>query len=379
MKNKRILLWGLILCILTSVLPGCVKEPGAASMQGLHVTDHMELSFAAQFSVDYCEGGYKLITLGDGSRFLTVPEGAKEPKGLDATIVPLHQPIKNIYLAATSAMCLFDALGRLDAIRLSGTKEDGWYVENARRAMQQGKILYAGKYSEPDYELLLEQNTPLAVESMMIGHVSEVKDQLERLGIAVLVDQSSNETHPLGRAEWIRLYGALLDEEEKADALFREQVRLLREIEGEDKTDKTVAFFYIGTTGRVVARRTGDYVSKMIDLAGGNYVFRDLGDPDAKTSTVTLEMETFYAAAKDADILIYNATIAESLSTLDSLLQKHELLRSFKAVQNGQVWCTTRSMYQETTALGELIRSLHRILTDDKKELDEVPFFYRLK
>ena len=94
---------------------------------------------------------------------------------------------------------------------------------------------------------------------------------------------------------------------------------------------------------------------------------------------LTLEMETFYAAAKDADILIYNATIAESLSTLDSLLQKHELLRSFKAVQNGQVWCTTRSMYQETTALGELIRSLHRILTDDKKELDEVPFFYRLK
>ena len=339
----------------------------------------MELDFAEQFSVDYYEGGYKLITLGDGSRFLTVPEGAELPAGLEETITPLYQPIEHIYLAATSAMCLFDALGRLDAIRLSGTKEDGWYVENARTAMHEGRIIYAGKYSEPDYELLLSEETPLAVESMMIGHASDVKDQLERLGIAVLTDQSSNETHPLGRAEWIKLYAALLDEEDKADEIFKEQERLLKEVEEKSAAGKSVAFFYIGATGRVVARRTGDYVSKMIALAGGDYVFKDLGDPDAKTSTVTLEMETFYAAAKDADILIYNATIAESLSSLDELLQKHALLREFKAVRNGQVWCTTRSMYQETTALGEMIQSLHSIFTDDEGKRDEVPFFYRLR
>ncbi len=378
MKTKRVLVWGLILCLFTSVFSGCAKGPGAANGKGLHVTNRMELSFATQFSVDYCEGGYKLITLGDGSSFLTVPEGKQPPKGLDDSVTPLYQPIHNIYLAATSAMCLFDALDRLDAIRLSGTKEDGWYVENARKAMREGRILYAGKYSEPDYELLLSEGTPLAVESLMIGHASDVKDQLERLGIAVLTDQSSNETHPLGRAEWLKLYAALLDEEDKADKIFKEQERLLKEVEEKSATGKTVAFFYIGTTGRVVARRTGDYVSKMIALAGGDYVFKDLGDPEAKTSTVTLEMETFYAAAKDADILIYNATIAESLSTLDELLQKHALLREFKAVQNGQVWCTTRSMYQETTALGEMIQSLHSIFTDDEGTLTEVPFFYRL-
>ena len=379
MKHNRLFIFGLILILLMPALSGCAKKPDAATFEQLHVTHRMELDFATQFSVDYYEGGYKLIALGDGSRFLTVPEGAALPDGLDDSVTPLFQPINNIYLAATSAMCLFDALDRLDAIRLSGTKEDGWYVENAREAMRAGRILYAGKYSEPDYELLLSQGTPLAVESTMIGHASEVKAQLERLGIAVLVDQSSNEAHPLGRAEWIRLYGALLDEEDRADAIFSKQVQLLHEVENQSETGKSVAFFYIGTTGRVVARRTGDYVSKMIGLAGGDYVFSDLGDPDAKTSTVTLEMETFYAAAKDADILIYNATIAESLSTLDALLEKHALLREFKAVKTGQVWCTTRSMYQETTALGEMIQSLHSIFTDDEGTLDEVPFFYRLK
>ena len=379
MKVNRCLLLGLILVLFTTVFSDCAPKAGPANFDQLHVTDRMKLDFAEQFSVEYYEGGYKLITLGDGSRFLTVPEGAQLPTGLDASITPLYQPIQNIYLAATSAMCLFDALDRLDAIRLSGTKEDGWYVENARTAMREGRILYAGKYSEPDYELLLEQNASLAVESMMIGHASAVKEQLERLGIPVLTDQSSNETHPLGRAEWIRLYGALLNEEPKAEELFREQVRLLNEVEEENETGKTVAFFYIGVTGRVVARRTGDYVSKMISLAGGDYAFGDLGDPDAKTSTVTLEMEAFYAAAKDADILIYNATIGDNLYTLEELLQKHELLKDFKAVKDGQVWCTTKSMYQETTALGQMIQSLHRIFTDDEKQLDEVPFFYRLK
>ena len=379
MKRRRFLIWAALLALLVPFFSGCAKEEQTTALDQIHVTSHMDLDFATQFSVDYYEGGYKLITLADESRFLIVPEGASLPDGLDESITPLYQPIDRIYLAATSAMCLFDALDRLDAIRLSGTKEDGWYIENARAAMREGNILYAGKYSEPDYELLLSEGTPLAVESMMIGHASDVKAQLERLGIAVLTDQSSNETHPLGRAEWIRLYAALLNEEDRAEEIFRKQVELLNEVAGESDTGKTVAFFYIGTTGRVITRKSGDYVSKMIELAGGHYVFDHLGDPDAKTSSVTLEMEAFFEAAKDADILIYNATIADELKTIDELVEKNALLQDFKAVQTGNVWCTERNMYQETTALGEMIQSFHRIFTDETGELNELPFFYRLK
>ena len=378
MKRKRFLIWAALLALLIPLLPGCAKERASTALDQIHVISRMDLDFATQFSIDYCEGGYKLITLGDGSRFLVVPAGASLPDGLNEKITPLYQPVDHIYLAATSAMCLFDALGRLDAIRLSGTKEDGWYIENARAAMREGEIIYAGKYCEPDFELLLSEGAPLAIESMMIGHASNVKAQLEQLGIAVLTDQSSNETHPLGRAEWIRLYAALLNEEEKAEEIFRRQVNLLNEVAGESDTGKTVAFFYIGTTGRVVTRKSGDYVSKMIELAGGKYVFDHLGDPEAKTASVTLEMEAFYEAAKDADILIYNATIADELKTIDELLQKNAILKDFKAVKTGNVWCTERNMYQETTSLGEMIQSFHRIFTDDGSEPDEIPFFYRL-
>jgi iron complex transport system substrate-binding protein len=212
----------------------------------------------------------------------------------------------------------------------------------------------------------------------MIGHASDIKDQLKALGIAVLVDQSSNETHPLGRAEWIKLYAALLDEEEKAAGIFDAQTAFLESAAQDEPTGKTVAFFYVSSTGRIVARKSGDYVCKMIELAGGEYVFSSLGDPESRTSTVTLDPEYFYAEAKDADILIYNATISEELDSLSQMIEKCELLRDFKAVKNGNVWCTGKSMYQESTALGQMIGSLHDIFRDDAGALSEVPFFYRL-
>ena len=367
----------LLSVVLVLSMTGCGQPEVQEGLgNGWEPTHSMDVQFAHEFSVDYYEGGYKLITLGDGSRYLTIPEGAAVPKRLAKDIVPLQQPVQNIYLAATAAMCLFDSLDRLDAIRLSGTQADGWYIENARSAMERGDILYAGKYSEPDYERILGEGCCLAIESTMIGHASEVKDKLEELGVPVLIDQASHETHPLGRSEWIKLYGALLNEEEKAEQAFSQQLSYLENAGGEDSTGKTVAFFHVSSSGYVVARKSGDYVSKMIELAGGKYVFENLGDPEKATSTVTIEMETFYATAKDADFIIYNSAITGEISSLEELLAIEPLLKDFKAVQNGNVWCTGQNMYQETMGLGQMILEMHEIFTGTAGDLN---YFYKLQ
>lgn len=377
---RRRICWVLVLTSLVSLFGGCAGQgTGKAAVAGWEPVDTMELQYATEFSVDYYQDGYKLISLSDGSRFLLIPEGKALPEGMAEDVQPLYQPLENIYLAATASMCLFDALGRLDAIGLSGTRAEDWYIDNARAAMEEGKILFAGKYSEPDYELLLSEDCPLAVESMMIGHASQVKEKLEELGIPVLMDQSSKESHPLGRTEWIKLYAALLNEEATAQRLFAEQTAFLKEVEAQKSTGKTVAFFYVSSSGRVVARKSGDYVSKMIDLAGGDYVFRDLGDPDTATSTVTIEMETFFAAARDADYIIYNSTIGGEIRTIEELLEKSDLFEEFKAVRNGDVWCTDQNMYQQTTQLGQMIQSFHRVFSGEADELEELPFLYRLR
>ena len=378
MKIRKALALAAALCLLLQLFSACASREGGGELKLKH-TGQMELQFASQFSVDEYEGGYRLISLADGSRFLVIPEGAALPKGLPKDVVPLYQPLKNIYLAATSAMSLFDSLDRLDAIRLSGTKEEGWYIENARKAMQEGQIVYAGKYSAPDYELITASGCPLAVESMMIGHASDIKKQLEELGIAVLVDQSSNEPHPLGRVEWIKMYGVLLGAEEKAEEIFSEQAAILDRIRALSPTGRTAAFFYVSSTGKIVARKSGDYVSKMIALAGGKYIFEDLGDSSVRTSTVTVEPEFFYAGAKDADVIIYNSSIGNEPASVAELVESCPLLKDFKAVREGKVFCTGKNMYQECTALGEMIEGLHAIFADDESTLSGQQYFYRLR
>lgn len=380
MRRRRFLPLILTLCTICSLFAGCAHEQQSTGLSNGWVPERsMELQFATQFSVDYYQDGYKLISLADGSRYIVIPEGAALPKGIADDIVVLYQPLENIYLAATSAICLFDALDSLDAIRLSGTREDGWHIENARLAMQEGRMLFAGKYSEPDYEMLLGYRCPLAVESLMIGHASEVKDKLEELGIAVFIDQSSMEPHPLGRTEWIKLYAALLNREAEAEKLFAEQVEYLNDAADAESFEKTVAFFHISSSGHVVVRKSGDYVTKMLELAGGRYVFDNLGDPETRTSTVVMEMERFFATAKDADYIVYNSTIGGEVRTMDELIAKNSLLAELKAVQNGNVWCTSENMYQETTQLGQMIQSFRKVFSGEADGLDELPYLYRLR
>ena len=322
-----------------------------------------ELSHAENFSIDRFEGGYSLICIADGTRFFVVPEGAEAPVGLSEDITVIQQPVDNIYMVAANIVCLFDALDAIDAIGVSGILLDHCPIDSFNAAMESGAITYAGKYNAPDYEIVLESGTSLAVESTMINHSPEVKEKLQNLGVTVLVDQSSYESQALGRLEWIKLYGALLGKEDLAASVFDAQAEQVEEAVNDDPTGKTVAFFYINSNGAAVTRKSGDYVPQMIRLAGGEYIFNDLGD-DSATSTVTLEMEDFYATAKDVDVIIYNSTVDGGVESLEDLVAKNPLLENFKAVQNGDVWCTDQDMYQQMTNTGAIAAYMHRVLAE---------------
>lgn len=377
--------WFFLALLLAALcLGGCAGDAatqagGAVTWASMTSEGTMELSYAEQFSVENYSGGYRMVTIGDSDTYLVVPEGAEAPTGIPEGVTVLRQPLQSIYLVATSAMDLFRKLDALDSISLSGTDADGWYIPEAKEAMEAGKISYAGKYSAPDYERILNRGCDLAVESTMIYHTPEVKEQLERFGIPVLVERSSYESHPLGRMEWIRLYGVLLGKEDAAESYFRQQLEALTPILEQENTGKTAAFFYITSNGAVNVRKPGDYIAKSIDLAGGVYALSDLPSDDAATSTMNMQMEAFYEAARDADVLIYNSTIDGELRTLEELLGKSSLLADFRAVQEGNVWCTGKNLFQESLSLGSLIQDMSAIFrTEDPGSLS-LTYLHRLK
>ena len=331
-------------------------ESAAPEWSELSFDRTMPLEYATHFKVDYAGEDYKRISVLDDRTYLVVAEGAPVPEGMPENIVVLQQPLDQIYLVASAAMDSFAQLDAIENITLSGRKESAWYIEKAQTAMQNGDMVYAGKYSEPDYELILSEGCDMALENTMIYHSPAVMEQLERLGIPVFVETSSHEEMPFGRMEWVKAYAALLNIEDKAEELFNAKMDSVSGVLDQEPTDKTVGFFYVTSSGAVNVRRSSDYIAKAISMAGGQYIsFDDVKDADVAESTVNIQMEAFYNGAIDADVLIYNGIVDGEIETIDELTAIDPLRADFKAVREGNVWCLKKSFYQESLELSDLI------------------------
>ena len=146
------------------------------------------LSYATEFAVDYyipydCENDntgdnvFRLITIANDGRFLVVPDlSASTEYNMDELVNGIPDDIKiitspkQIYLVASQVMDMFAAIGAMDTLRFSALRTEDWYISEAVEYMEQGKLIYAGKYSAPDYELILEQGCDLVIENTMIYH-----------------------------------------------------------------------------------------------------------------------------------------------------------------------------------------------------------------
>ncbi len=333
--------------------------------------------YARYFDIEKVSDGVSRITVAGGEKYLLVDEGAEYSKEEGAEV--LQKPLRELYLAASAPVDYFRELGRLDMVRMTSTKEENWNLPAVKEALEKGDMTYIGKYSSPDFETLISRGCSLCVESTMIFHQPEIKDKIGELGIPLLIDYSSYEDHPLGRLEWIKLYGALMGEEEAADELFDREVKRINALP-ERESAKSVAFFYVTSDGRVNARRDGDYIVNMIKMAGGDYAFKGIAPDEGGSQTaINMTFEEFYVRAKDADVLIYNSAIDEPVRSYEELFEKSSLFKDFKAVKNDEVWGTTKSMYQEVTGIGVMIEELSLAIADDRSRENELKYLYRVR
>ena len=334
----------------------------------------------------------------------------KEKKGDALELTVLQQPLTTTYVAASAVMAPLCDLGAVSQIRFSGLREEGWYVDEARTAMKAGSMLFAGRYSEPDYETLLREGCDLALESTMIYRSPEVIEKLSALGIPVYIDYSSYEPHVLGRLEWIRVYGALFGHEEEAQQWYQTERDRIRAIQkdaetssgeasqsgksaekSETKTSRnskneasstetssgragtdttadqrpTVVYFYVNSSGQIQVRQPHDYIPELLELSGARYLAPDMSSlSGSRKSNVTVSLEDFYSSCKDADYLIYSATLDRPLSSIQELLGKNALFVDFKAVKEGHVYTTDKDFYQLSDRMADFAEDVSRMLQD---------------
>lgn len=354
----------------------------------------LPLCYAENFRVKWLGGGAAVLTLGEKEQFLLLPKEGEPAEGIPAGkgSVPTMQeipaelrdlpvirtPVERVYLASSSAADLFLQADALASIRCCSTAAESWQIPELKQALESESILYAGKYSAPDYELLLEEACDLVVENTMILHKPQTREKLEALSFPVMLEYSSYEPHPLGRVEWIKVYGLLTGKLAEAEAFFEEQAAHVRSIETEEKTGKSIAFFHFAANGAVVVRRETDYVSRMIELAGGHTAFTALPEQENALSSVTIQTESFYAQARDADILIFNGTVGGEIENQEQFLSLSPLLADFRAVREGNVWCTEQSMFQRSSAAAGMIADFREILRPEPKE-EQLQYLHRIR
>ena len=110
--------------------------------------------------------------------------------------------------------------------------------------MQNGAMLYAGKYSAPDYELIYAEQCDLAVESTMIYHSPGGERTARtvgrtRTGRALQLREQPAGAHGVAGS----CTGVLLNREEAAEAIYQQALDSLRPVMEQENTGKTVAFF----------------------------------------------------------------------------------------------------------------------------------------
>lgn len=333
------------------------------------VTEKLDLEAAKNFAVDRLEGGYSLITVQNGGRFLLIPAGMDAPDGLDADIMLLYMPLDNLFVASTSTVALMDEIGALSAVTQTTYDVEDWYLPSVKQAVQDGQIAYIGHYKQPDFERIALNPPKLAVFSTMIEGTPDVREKLDELGIPLLVDSSALEETPLGRMEWMKLYGVLLGRENEASTAFDAQKQKIESLEPMQE-NVTVAMFYITSKGALYVRNNGDYMVKMLELAGGRYAPEGLGT--GESGTRQMEMEAFYLVAGDADCILYIGQLGGKPKTLSQLIERNTLLADFKAVQNGRVYCTGADYFQQAGRLGDLIEDMNRMLSGDDAALNHI-------
>lgn len=339
------------------------------------VFDHsMELNYAKCFSVDYYEDGYKMATISDGTVIVVVPEGKSIPEELPEGAIVMQQPINNLLVSSTPVTSLINAAGALDTISQTTYDVSSWYIQDVIDAMNDGKIAYIGSYKEPDFEQITAAGIENAFFSTML--TEDVAEKLAQLGVSVVLDQSASEDHPLARVEWIKLYGALFNCEEQAEEVFNTQKAYIDELNAMEKTGKSVAVFYITSKGVLYARNSEDYMVKMVEIAGGDYSLKGIGE--GMTGTAKMELEAFYDAAKDSDYVIYIWSMGGKPANMEEFISRAPILSDIKAVAEGKVWCTTADFFQIQNTIGSMINDI-RLMLEADEDTDTLTYLFKLK
>jgi iron complex transport system substrate-binding protein len=283
---------------------------------------------AERFNIEKVNGCFKvnIINPWQGAdnvnmEYFLVRRDSVLPEGLDSADV-IFVPIKTIVCMSTTHVAMLAALGEENSI--SGVSGPGYvYSGNLQKNISAGLVSDVGYDSGINKELILTISPDLI---MMYGIGSESAGyvgKLRELGIKVVFNADYLETDPLGKAEWIKLFGALYCKMEIADSIFRTEILLydsLKTYIAENASFRPKVLLGLPYKDTWYVSPGNSFISKIITDAGGDYLWKDT----ESSVSMPYGIENVYLRALTADFWFNIGSIASKseIEAVDSRLTK---------------------------------------------------------
>lgn len=376
----------------TLALPGCRERRTEDRSQRLETDPGRTL-------VRYAEG-FDLEPVGADSWLLTIRQpwpgarGGAMPRSLVYLLRPrtsqaggavtlppdaveIEIPLQSIATLSASFLAPLEMLGGTGTW-VGHDQPRRVYAEWARRKVEAEAVARVGDGASVDVERLLS----LQPDLVMINEYEPdgpTHARMRSAGLTVLVNGDWLETTPLGRAEWIKVFGALYDRMDDAVKLFsrvEQEYNRLRQRATEVEDRPTV--LSNAPYGGIWSLPAGEsYTARLFHDAGGDYLWAHTGG----TGALHVDLEQVFVHARDADVWINPGAWV----TLRDGRRQDARLAAFHAFQQGEVFNFDRRTaeqggndyfesgpYRPHVVLADLIRILHPELLPEH-EL----FYYR--
>lgn len=314
----------------------------------------LNLEYSDSFSVEYISEDVKKLVDGEGRSFLLVPKGQNPPNGFDFPVI--YTPINNVLASSSTQVSLMQPLGVIDSISAVMSDKESWFFDEVTEGFENGSITFVGTGRTPDYELIQEINPEVAIVYGGTWGQFEMMEKFDELGITYVVNNEYMEEDPFARMEWIKFLAAFYDKEKEAEQFFSTAVKKVEGLSSKlpDK-DKTSVLWASIRDGQVSITNPNSYVGKLIDMAGGDYVFKEL--PLEVGESANLTPEEFYAQGINADVFIYGA-MASTAGSLEDIIKQAPIMEDMKPFKEGNVWVFQDWYWQILHKTDEILEDL---------------------
>lgn len=269
--------------------------------------------------------------------YYLLPHDAIVPEDINPASV-IRIPVRKMICMSVTHIAMLSALDATDVlVGMSGS--DLVYDSLVLDGISQGKIKDVGYEANLNYEMIVSLRPDILMVYGVTPPSAGSMERLARAGVRVVYNADYLEEHPLGRSEWIRFFGLLTGRENIADSIFSAVSYNYHEIEqmvsssSADQPD-----LLLGSPWEDVwyVSPSNSYIGRLVEDAGGNYIFRDLTGPNS----VPYSVEAVYRRATEADIWL-NPGSAGSLAEISA--SDHRLTQLPVFIQ-GRVWNNTKRM-----------------------------------